>query len=331
MRRRLVGRMLAGVLAGALGLGMLTGCGAQNRNLETSEAVEQEEDVGSMEGVSGGDVSQGEASGNMASGAEDFDWEAWARKKEEERQAWFEGLTEEDYANAKNVYELTGDDWQQKTLVLLGELPEVSVKVYGEIQEGCLMILEHQGQRRMLYKDFLTPRAIMPEFCAYDYDGDGTQEIGMICYVGSGTGVALMDFSILDTEEDAFDTLYTMPYEEVRQACEQVTLSYEGDVLRIEVGDKSEEHSLAGTDFSGMPITGPALGDIVYFSFGESGEVICDVALALSLEDQVTPFFLGEMATMYDNGVVWENQNFRFYVHYDGKGGFEADGLTLAY
>lgn len=238
--------------------------------------------------------------------------------------------SEEDFASAKKAEDLTWEDWHQTPfLVLLGEFPELSIKIYADLGEGDMMILEHQGQRRIIYKDWLTPRAVMPEFCVYDYDDDGIQEIGMICYVGSGTGVAHMDFSVFDSVEEEFDTLYTMSYEEVLQVCDQVSLFYEEDVLRITAGDKSEEHSLSGTDFSGLPIEGPALGDIIYFSFGESGEVICDVSIGLGIENQAIPLYLEEMAFLYDNGVVWENEAFRFYVHYDGKGGFEADGLTL--
>ena len=139
-----------------------------------------------------------------------------------------------------------------------------------------------------------------------------------------------MDFSIFDSGEEEFDTLYTMSYEDVLQVCDKVSLFYEEDVLRITAGDKSEEHSLSGTDFSGLTIEGLALGDIIYFSFGESGEVICDVMIGLGIEGQAIPLYLEEMASLYDNGVDWENEAFRFYVHYDGKGGFEADGLTLA-
>ncbi|MDE7271122.1 MAG: hypothetical protein K2N81_11705, partial [Acetatifactor sp.] len=129
--------------------------------------------------------------------------------------------------------------------------------------------------------------------------------------------------------EDTFDTLYTMPQEEVKQACSQVSWSYEENVLRIGLGDEYEEHSLVDTHYSGMGISGLALGSITEFSFGEPGEVFCDVALALALEEQVMPFFLEEMGTLYDNGVSWDIDVVHFQVHYDGAGGFWTDGIAL--
>ena len=145
--------------------------------------------------------------------------------------------------------------------------------------------------------------------------------------LGLTAGCAARDRN-LETVEDTAQT--EALDEEVLQACEEVTYSYENDVLRIEVGDKSEEHSLSGTDFSGMEIKGLAMGDIIHFHFGEDGEIVCDVALAFALEERATPFLLDEMSYLQENGVIWENRNFRFYIYYDGEGGFEADALTLA-
>lgn len=322
-------RLFALLLVGLLWLELLAGCGKQDVAPNTLENEVRTEDAVNLAEDSDEAPSKEESSLETSSGEDVFDWEKGQEQQTEKNMAWYESLTEEDFAGAKKAEDLTGDDWQQTPfLTLLGEFPELSIKIYADLGEGDRMILEHQGQRRILYKDWLTPRAIMPEFCVYDYDDDGIQEIGMICYVGSGTGVALMDFSIFDSVEEEFDMLYTMSYEEVLQVCDQVSLFYEEDVLRITAGDKSEEHSLSGTDFSELPIEGPALGDIIYFSFGESGEVICDVSIGLVIENQAMPFYLEEMVS--DNGVVWENDAFRFYVHYDGKGGFEADGLTLA-
>ncbi|MCH5343854.1 MAG: hypothetical protein J1E64_07430 [Acetatifactor sp.] len=330
----MIKRLASLLSAGLLGIVLMMGCGTQGMNLEMMEGKVQaeggvEETSLTEEELSKSDSSENASAEETSEGA-DFYWGTWHTRLEEEMRSWYESLTEEDYANAKMPEELTQDDWWQKNLALLGELPEVSVKIYGEMSEGCLMILEHQGERRAFHKDFLTIRRILPEFCAYDYDGDGTPEIGMICYVGSGTGVSVMDLNVFDSVEEDFDTLYSMPYEKVLQVCEEVTYSYENDVLRIKAGDKTEEHSLSGTDFSGMEIKGLAMGDITHFHFGEDGEVICDVALAFSLEERATPFLLDEMSYLQENGVVWENRNFHFHVLYDGEGGFEADAFTLA-
>ncbi len=296
-------------LAGLLICGMLAGCGERDRDME--ELVSKEPVVS--------------ASVSEESVSSEFDFE----ELQQELLAWYETLTEEDFAAAKTVEELTTDDFLIRQLVLLGDLPEARVKIYGELSDGCLLILEHQGQRHAFVKDFLTPRAVLPEFCVYDYDGDRTVEVGMICYVFSGTGVAIRDFSVFDSVEEDFDTLYTMPEEEELRACDQVWWSYEEHVLRIGVADEYEEHSLKDTPFAGMGIKGLALGNITEFSFGESGEVYCDVRLALALEEQVTPFLLEEMGTLYDGAVLWNINNVCFQVHYDGAGVFRTDGISL--
>ncbi|MDE7252486.1 MAG: hypothetical protein K2O32_06040 [Acetatifactor sp.] len=329
MKRFMGGKQLHLFFLGMLVAGLLAGCALKNEQLD-AEANGQE--TVSEETVLGNTDASVEKSSEEAS----TDWEAyWAELEEQKRQeaaAWYDALTEEDFANAKTSDQIDNNvDWWQRTLILLGELPEVSARIYGEIYGGEMIILEYQGQRRIFSKGFLTPRAVMPEFAAYDYDGDGTQEIGMICYVGSGTGVAITDFSVFDSVEESFDTLYTMPYEEVLQFCDEVSLTYENGVLRIDAGEDSEEHDLSGTAYEGMGIQGLALGDITMFSFGESGEVYCDVALALALEEQVTPFFVGELASLYVEGAVpWEKPNFRFRAHYDGAGRFWCDGPELA-
>lgn len=326
-------RLMYMSLVGLLGLGLMAGCGARDGDSaasstessgDASEALSNSGELDSEESASKEAVSEEPVS-------EEFDVEEWQRQREAKALAWYETLIEEDYVTAKSTEELTPDDWQaeQPFLVLLGDLPEAETKIYGRKGDADLLILEHQGQRRAFYKVFLTPRSVWPEFCVYDYDGDQIAEIGMICYVMAGTGVAIRDFSIFDSVEDMFDTLYTMPWEEVEQACSQVSWSYEENVLRIGVGDAYEEHSLADTHYSEMGIRGLALGDITEFSFGEPGEVFCDVALALALEEQVTPFFLEEMGTLYDNGVSWDIDVVHFQVHYDGAGGFWTDGIAL--
>lgn len=318
---------------------VLAGCGARDSaavsptgdSMGASGEISTEtaESIGGS-GGSAANEADAEKSELEASGSEEFDFEEWQRQREAEIFSRYDMLTDEDYAAAIPWGELTwGGDVPEEQLVLLGDLPKAETRIYGVLKDGCLLILEHQGQRRAFCKAFLTPRMVPPEFDVYDYDGDGLDEIGMVCYVMSGTGVAIRDFSVFDSVEDAFDTLHTMPWEEVQRACAQVSWSYEENVLRIGIGDEYEEHSLADTPFSGMAIRDLALGDITKFSFGESGEVFGDVELALALEEQVTPFFLEEMGTLYDNGISWSVNQVHFRVHYDGEGVFWTDEISL--
>lgn len=270
-------------LLGVFAAGLLAGCAPKNAQPDTAQGA----GVDRQEMVSEG-MDQGNTDSLIEKSLEESstDWEKyWAEQEErrwQEAAAWYDALTEEDFANAKTPDQIDIDvDWHQRTLILLGELPEVSVRIYGEIYDGEMMILEYQGQRRVFSKGFLTPRAVMPEFA-------------------------------------------------VLQFCEEVSLTYKEGLLRIEAGADSEEHDLTGTAFSEMKIQGLALGDITRFSLGESGEVYCDVALALSLEDQATPFFVAEFDSLYSEGAVpWEKDYFRFRVHCDVTGEFWCDGPEL--
>ncbi|MCM1101730.1 MAG: hypothetical protein NC079_06900 [Clostridium sp.] len=318
-------------LAGGLAVsGLLAGCA----RAAEPDAADGTETTDAVDGTEMTDVVNGTEVPDAADGAEmsadAAEPSAGTGTEPQSVDEWYASLTEEDFRNAKTPDEIDYDEWGSPELILLGELPEQDVRIYGEVDEGELMIVECRGERRTFSHDFLTPRMIMPEFAAYDYDGDGAEEIGMICYVGAGTGFAVREFAVFDSVEDSFDTLHVLPYEQFFEMCDTVEYSYEGDVLRVAAGDTYEEHSLAGSRFEGMPVTGMSWGNQIDFRFGEQGEVFCYAKLMVALEDQATPFALEEMETLFAEGAVpWENTDFRFRVHYDGQGVFDTDEPEL--
>ena len=68
------------------------------------------------------------------------------------------------------------------------------VKPYG-------MVLYYKGKGTYFDWPELTPRLVLPELLYYDFDGNGNKDLAVLLYVGSGTGVAMMDLHILVIEE----------------------------------------------------------------------------------------------------------------------------------
>lgn len=58
---------------------------------------------------------------------------------------------------------------------------------------------------------FMTPRTIPPRMACFDADGDFEDELVVICYVGSGTGVSIEELHILERGPEGTLTAYTFP------------------------------------------------------------------------------------------------------------------------
>lgn len=59
--------------------------------------------------------------------------------------------------------------------------------------------------------DFLTPRRFLPRMAAMDLDGDWDEELVILTYSGSGTGVSIYDLHVLKKNPDGTLTDYAMP------------------------------------------------------------------------------------------------------------------------
>lgn len=57
--------------------------------------------------------------------------------------------------------------------------------------------------------NFSTPRMFLPEMDCFDLDGDGEEELTVLCYSGSGTGVSVWDLHVVEKSEDGTLTDYS--------------------------------------------------------------------------------------------------------------------------
>lgn len=93
-----------------------------------------------------------------------------------------------------------------KTPVLLWESEDAGIAVYGIYlyEKEPYIFIEHDGVIDTFEQDWFTPRSIEPIFKYGDFDGDGTDELAAIYYVGSGTGVSIEELVFYELRDGHF-------------------------------------------------------------------------------------------------------------------------------
>ena len=70
-----------------------------------------------------------------------------------------------------------------------------------EVRPEAALIL--WGERAAEFDwNFSTPRMFLPEMDCFDLDGDGEDELVILCCSGSGTGVSVWDLHVVEKQED---------------------------------------------------------------------------------------------------------------------------------
>lgn len=107
------------------------------------------------------------------------------------------------------------DGWLRGgTIGLLAEAPEAGAAFYGlpYSENAHETALIRWGNSLAEFDwDFLTPRRFLPRMAVMDLDGDEKDELIVLTYVGSGTGVSIYDLHVLEKNPDGTLTDYAMP------------------------------------------------------------------------------------------------------------------------
>lgn len=115
--------------------------------------------------------------------------------------------------NSRMPYDIDG--WLRGgTIGLLAEAPEAGAAFYGlpYSENAHETALIRWGNSLAEFDwDFLTPRRFLPRMAVMDLDGDGKDELIVLTYVGSGTGVSIYDLHVLEKNPDGTLTDYAMP------------------------------------------------------------------------------------------------------------------------
>ena len=91
------------------------------------------------------------------------------------------------------------DDYDASKLPLISAIFDRGIYLYGIKSDGVALYV---GDSVHYYDwSYLTPRFILPRLQVCDYDADGKEELSVILYVGSGTGVSVENLHIVEISE----------------------------------------------------------------------------------------------------------------------------------
>lgn len=190
-------------------------------------------------------------------------------------------------------------DWQGSGAVgLLAEAGEAAFYALEGKESHCALLRwgDSQGEFDWWYS---TSRAIEPKLWVYDIDSDGEDEVVADCYGGSGTGVSMEYFYVVEKNGDGSLTSYELPWASLAQTLNDQlqTISMNGAVyaaLGRELVDISAE--LEGVNTEDLTIR---LGQVAAYRPVEGG-LAC--SLGVVAEGSEIPFLTLYVATV--EGVI---------------------------
>ena len=158
--------------------------------------------------------------------------------------------------------------------VLLAQLPEKEVALYGvwdeeHPEEQSLLRI---GEHAWLYDlQWATPRCYLPQLHSGDFDGDGFEELALLFYVGSGTGVSYWTLGIVELDGDAptLRAVFAHSYEDTLDPYFSCDYNAEGKEALLSFNN-SEPETIDFSDFT-PPLPADAqlvaaVGDIVEYT-----------------------------------------------------------------
>lgn len=105
--------------------------------------------------------------------------------------------------------ELRGWDQEAEPVALLGWTEDAAL--YGLAGEEDRLLLRWGDTLAEFDWPYRTPRTVAPRLRQVDADGDGAEELAVVCCYGSGTGVSIEQLHIVEKNEDGTLTDYRLP------------------------------------------------------------------------------------------------------------------------
>ncbi len=224
------------------------------------------------------------------------------------------------------------EEFEAQRFPLIAAIPDKNVYLYAIRNHGVILYYNNIGH---FYDwNYLTPRFILPLMELADFDSDGKEELAIILYVGSGTGVSIQELHIVEVSEDEIisrdpkDKNYFVPNKEyfkdyifanyAEQLKNQVKLhtTKKGSSLcaEVTVGKKVKSFKLENSE-DDIDNKNISLEDIVRFEF-EKGKIKAQFALGALRKSYFGPDFIGEInaEVKYDKGgFLLQNLSFQEY------------------
>lgn len=193
-----------------------------------------------------------------------------------------------------------GDSAVSSEPALVASIPERSIYLYG-LDNGVEL---HTGDLVQQYEwIYSTPRMIEPRLAVKDYDADGHDELAIILYIGSGTGVSVEELHMIEMEEDP--ELHDHVFKEndyLDQVYPAITFKpiKQADDLTAEVmvGSKKTEVKMTkdyNHDEFGAAYDKLGIRDIVGFSFDENKDIKASFGVGVLFEKIATPQYIGSL------------------------------------
>jgi hypothetical protein len=96
------------------------------------------------------------------------------------------------------------EEYEASKMPLIAAIPEKGIYLYDTKKDQLILKV---GENEHYYSwAWMTPRFILPEIRLSDYDADGKDELSVILYIGSGTGVSVEELHIIEIPEEGIIT-----------------------------------------------------------------------------------------------------------------------------
>jgi len=181
---------------------------------------------------------------------------------------------------------------------LLASIPERGIYLYA-MDNGIRL----KADTREKDYDWVhgTPREIPPALQIGDYDGDGQEELAILLYSGSGTGISIYDLYIVALEGPGGEILAARHFDkesylrQLQQAIDFQTRDDDGVLTaEITVGNKATGLDMTSFPLDELgPIYGmPILGNIVHFGADAAG-LHASFGVGVAFEKAFSPQYIG--------------------------------------
>lgn len=213
----------------------------------------------------------------------------------------------ESAGNKSQVVIKSWEEYEASPQPLIAAIPEKNIFLYDTKADRVLLKV---GEMEQYFPWIcLTPRFILPRMNLFDYDEDGKDELSVILYVGSGTGVSVEELHILEIAEsgqtqetkDEENTVYFKDLvfgdyaEQLKKSVAFKVYEKAGEQRgEITLGSKTYDVSLKDyqSDDYGKIQNELLFGNIVRFS-SDSDRLAVELAAGLHCEKAFEPQYIG--------------------------------------
>ncbi|TYQ17744.1 UNVERIFIED_CONTAM: hypothetical protein Cloal_0111 [Acetivibrio alkalicellulosi] len=238
------------------------------------------------------------------------------------------------------------NEYKDADFSLTTEIPEKNIYLYADKSSYGTVLCVNGARIYFDWYTLLTPRNVFPQIYSYDFTNNGIDEIAIVRYVGSGTGVSIDELRIIEILDDSVyskvlddNQTYKLNSKHYKEYCyenytsqlnEEVKLNtyYKNNQLIADIEISNELYSVNLDEFqerfeyknvefeSGRPI----FGSIVSFNFEDNKlKAVFGLGLGLFINNSPYPLtnYIGDVIgdVKFENG-EFSLKNIYFQPHY---------------